>query len=251
MKRVFGVLGLVAGCAVGAWAYPNGTPHYVTDLVPACASCHSVRDAGTMPELPDRRAQGELAANKHLGAIRAGAFPMYAELSPEQREALAAEVERIDREAAVELRGPGTAGPGETVEVTVSYRGGNGPVVGILLVDRPLRYQARPAQAVGWRILGVTARTEAGKGTGEWFSHRVDGAKDLNFVLLPAAPRGEEPPSGTVTFRLRAPTAGGTAPLAAVFLYGTENTDRAGFFQRPSGRILFSEPLEVRVAPGN
>ncbi|RMG94614.1 MAG: hypothetical protein D6708_03980, partial [Candidatus Dadabacteria bacterium] len=212
------MLGLVAGWAAGAWAYPNGTPHYVTDLVPACASCHSVRDAGTMPELPDRRAQGELAANKHLGAIRAGAFPMYAELTPKQREALAAEVERIDREARVELRGPDAAAPGETVEVTVSYRGGNGPVVGVLLVDRPLRYQARPAQAVGWRIVGVSARTGSGEGAEQWFSHRVDGARNLNFVLLPASPGTGEPPSGTVTFRLRAPAEEGTAPLTAVFL---------------------------------
>ncbi len=39
----------------------------------------------------------------------------------------------------------------------------------------------------------------------------------------------------------------GAYSLTAVFLFGTENTDRAGFIQRPSGRILFSQPITVTV----
>ena len=39
----------------------------------------------------------------------------------------------------------------------------------------------------------------------------------------------------------------GTYSLTAAFLYGTENADKAGFFQRPSGRILFSEEMKVQV----
>jgi hypothetical protein len=240
-------LALWAGTAL---AYPGGTPHYVTDLVPACASCHSVADAGTMPEMPPERAAAEVAANKHLGAIRAGAFPMYAELDENARQKLVAEVEAVDAGARVELTAGASAAPGATVEVRVAYAGGNGPVVGVMLVDRPLRYQARPVQAGGWLVQGVEARTARGKDATEWFSHRHGGADPtLNFVLLPAptpAKKGAAP-SGRVTWRLRAPAVAGTYPLTAVFLYGTENTDRAGFFQRPSGRILFSLPVTVTV----
>ncbi len=235
--------------AAAAHAYPNGTPHYVTDLVPACASCHSILDAATMPEAPPERAAAELAENKHLGAVKAGAFPLYAELTQAQRDALAAAVAAVDREAVVEVHAPASAKLGAEVEVSVRYTGGNGPVVGVMLVDRALRNQARPIQAGGWKILGVTAKTSEGKDAAEWFSHRVEPkAADLNILLLPAErATGAPAPGGTVSFRLRAPHDPGTYPVTAVFLYGTENTDRAGFFQRPSGRTIFSTTAPVAV----
>lgn len=235
--------------AGGAHAYPNGTPYYVTDLVPACASCHAVLDAAVMPDAPPEAAAAELAENKHLGAIRAGAFPLYSELSPAQKTALAAEVEALDREASVELSAPASAEAGAEVEVVVRYAGGNGPVVGVMLVDRAHRHQARPVQAGGWKIVGVKAATSDGKDASEWFARRAEPqTADLNFLLLPAgrAPGGPVP-AGTVTFRLRAPADPGSHPLTAVLLYGTENTDRAGFFQRPSGRTLFSKAAAVAV----
>ncbi|GAB4269230.1 MAG: hypothetical protein Kow0092_23220 [Deferrisomatales bacterium] len=240
----------VVGLAGGALAYPNGTPFYVTDLVPACAACHSVLDPATMPELPAERAAAEVAAQKHLSAVRAGAFPIYSELDEGQREALAAEIEGYDREARVELQLEPTVRAGRTVQARVSYRGGNGPVVGVLLVDRPLRYQARPAQALGWRILEARARTADGQSADRWFARRVEPrSADLNFVTVPAPrPPGAPAPSGTVTFTLRAPPEPGVYPLTAVLLYGTENTDRNAFLQRPSGRILFSAPVTVRVS---
>ncbi|MHB8765339.1 MAG: hypothetical protein ACYDA8_13550, partial [Deferrisomatales bacterium] len=81
-----------------------------------------------------------------------------------------------------------------------------------------------------------------------WLAGRLARAKYLNVRLRPAPRRAGGPaPSGTVTFRLDAPHRAGSYSLAAVFLYGTENTDRAGFFQRPSGRILFSKPASVQV----
>ena len=237
------------GLAGSAAAYPNGTLHYVTDMVPACASCHSILDAGTMPEAPAETARAELAANKHVGAIRKGVFPLYSELDEGMREALVREVARYDGEAEVSVSAPENAGRGEELRVEVKYKGGNGPVVGIMLVDRALRNQARPIQALGWRILRVAAQTSSGQDASGWFARRVGRQKDdLNFVLLPAVRTTPgPPPSGIVTFELRAPSEIGTYPVTAVFLYGTENTDRAGFFQRPSGRTAFSATSEVAV----
>lgn len=249
MKRILvGAAAVACACAL-AHAYPNGTPLYVTDLVPACASCHSVFEPDSMPELPPERASMELAENKHIGAVRGGVFPIYSELSQEQKEALVQEVEAFDAEAKVIVDVPPGAQAGEEFEVTVKYSGGNGPVVGLMLVDRPLRYQARPIQSAGWDVRDVSAKTAGGRDAAEWFARRVE-PKDatLNFVLVPAGrPAEGPPPSGTVVYRLRAPPDGGTYPVTAVFLYGTENTDRGGFFQRPSGRILFSNTHEVVV----
>jgi hypothetical protein len=230
-------------------AYPNGTPNYVTDLVPACASCHSVLDPATMPELPSEVAAQELASNKHIGAIRSGAFPIYGELTDKEKDDLAKEVEALDREARVELISSTMVSPGKETEVQVNYTGGNGPVVGIMLVDRRLRYQARPIQATGWMILDVRAKTSMGRDASMWFARRIDrGKANLNFLLIPAErPAGGPPPSGNVTFKLVAPQNPGHYSITAVFLYGTENTDRAGFFHRPSGRILFSKDVVIVV----
>lgn len=249
MRRVMISLTAAACLAGTAHAYPNGTPYYVTDLVPACASCHAILDAAVMPEALPEAVAAELAKNKHLGAIGAGAFPLYSELSPAQKASLAVEVEALDREASVELSAPASAKAGAEVEVIVRYAGGNGPVVGVMLVDRAHRNQARPVQSGGWKILGVRAQTSDGKDASEWFARRGEPkTSDLNFVLLPAARSpGGPAPAGTVTFRLRAPADPGSHPLTAVFLYGTENTDRAGFFQRPSGRTNFSKTAAVAV----
>lgn len=249
MKAPIAAVAAALLAAATVHGYPNGTPQYVTDLVPACASCHSILDAAAMPEAPPERAAAEVAGAKHLGAVKAGAFPLYSELSPAQRDALAAAVAAADGEARVSVQVPATATPGAEVEVSVRYAGGNGPVVGVMLVDRPLRNQARPIQAGGWKILGVTAQTADGKDAAAWFAQRAEPkSADLNFLLLPAERAAGAPaPSGTVAFRLRAPPDAGTYPVTAVLLYGTENTDRAGFFQRPSGRTLFSAPASVAV----
>jgi hypothetical protein len=240
---------MVFGVAATSGAYPNGTPHYVTDLVPACASCHSVLDPATMPEMPPDMADMELASNKHIVAIQRGLFPMYSELTSEQKASLIEKVQALDREASVELIVPTRVNRGEEFEAMVKYTGGNGPVVGVMLLDRALRYQARPVQAKGWSIISATAQTSTGGDASEWFARRLDkGEGNLNFILIPAnRSAGGPAPSGTAAFRLKAPRDPGDYSMAVAFLYGTENTDRAGFFQRPSGRVRFSKELTVSV----
>lgn len=67
MKRLFSLLQAVAFLFMPAagLAYPNGTPHYVTDTGPFCASCHSMIKAEYAPELPHDAAQKELPEAKH------------------------------------------------------------------------------------------------------------------------------------------------------------------------------------------
>ena len=61
---------LVALASTTASAYPGGTPAYVTDVAPYCASCHSSASEDQLQGMPPARASAELAANKHLAKIR-------------------------------------------------------------------------------------------------------------------------------------------------------------------------------------
>lgn len=235
------------------YGYPNGTPHYVTDLAPACASCHAARKAEDMPSMPRAFAQAEVAEKKHYGLVRK-AFPPspYLELTEAQRERVIAEAKAIDRNASITLEAPASARPGEEITVRVKARGGNGPAIGIMLVDRPSRYQARPVSASGWTVVGEPVIIgQDGRRQTTWLDSRMKGLpRNLSFILVTDQQfdlAKERFPAGDITFTLRAPSAKGTYRLTAVFLYGTENAETAGVFQRPSGRILFSRVSKVRV----
>src|SRR5271167_4362363 len=90
--------GTVALCVPGlAWAYPGGTPDYQTDAAPFCASCHSSVTTSELEGAPGDRATKELAANKHIAQILAGAPNTgYAELSETERQGLADQIRAID-----------------------------------------------------------------------------------------------------------------------------------------------------------
>ncbi|MBE7415140.1 MAG: hypothetical protein HS130_07900 [Deltaproteobacteria bacterium] len=236
-----------------AFAYPNGTPMYLTDTGPFCASCHSAMKAEYMPEAPPDFAKSEVPEAKHYALVRAKLPPSpYIELTDEEKEEVIRVARLIDSRSSVTISAPESVRAGAETVVEVKARGGNGPAIGIMLVDRALRFQSRPVSSSGWQVLGEPeVRGQDGKPQRSWFEKRSEGLPaNLNYAAVEGQDFNLERdilPGGTVTYRLRAPLAPGVYTMSAAFLYGTENTDKAGFFQRPSGRILFSEEIRVRV----
>jgi cytochrome c553 len=236
-----------------AQAYPNGPTQYVTDMLPACASCHAVRDKATMPEVPAAYAESELAEAKHYGMVRAQMPPSpYLELTDEEKARIIQEAGQIDKDASIRIDAPNEVKAGEKITLTIKARGGNGPSIGVMLVDKPYRFQARPVTAEGWQIVDAPrVRGQSGKEQTTWLDKRIKGTpRNLGFILV--MEQRYEPdkgiaPEGEVTYTLTAPEKKGDYTLTAAFLYGTENTSHAGFFQRPSGRILFSTPHRIQV----
>ncbi|MCC6502841.1 MAG: hypothetical protein IT362_06880 [Deltaproteobacteria bacterium] len=252
MKRAAGLL-LFMLAPVVAFAYPNGTQQYVTDTGPFCASCHSVVRAEYMPELPSDMARREVAEIKHYGLVRMPSPPSpYMELANEEKEELIRKAKLIDANSSVTLSVPEKLKAGQEATVTVKARGGNGPVICVMLVDGASRFQARPVSSNGWLIAGAPeVRGQDGKTQSVWLDKRAEGAaKNLNFITIFDQKFDLEKklfPEGTVTYRVKAPSAPGTYKMAAAFLYGTENASASSFFQRPSGRILFSSEVTIVV----
>lgn len=242
---------LAAALPLTTLAYPNGPTQYVTDMLPACASCHAARDKAYMPEMPASYAEGELPKTKHYGMVRA-LKPPYLELTEEQKALLIQEAEQIDRDASVRIEAPTEAKPGAQITLTIKARGGNGPAIGLMLVDKAYRYQARPVTADGWQIVDAPrVKGQGGKEQTTWLDKRLKGTpRNLGFILV--LDQRYEPdkgllPEGEIRYTLRAPDKPGDYTLTAAFLYGTENARTAAFFQRPSGRLLFSEPHKIKV----
>ena len=82
---------------------------------------------------------------------------------------------------------------GGSLTVTVTTKGGIGPVVGVMLLDEPLRFQARPIQGTGWFIANAPEVIGPdGKPQSTWLDRRVNKQQtNLNFILvydMPADP---------------------------------------------------------------
>jgi hypothetical protein len=268
MKIRLAVLACVGLCiTVGgtASAYPGGTPGYVTDVAPYCASCHSSASADQLQGVPVQRVQAEQAANKHLAKIRAGKPDgPYAKLSEAQRAGLITGIEQIDTASKVEVVAPAELKAGQVFEVTVNATGGGGPVIGIALVDSNQRWQARPAPSAGWHVvdkpsvIGPDGQPQA-KFTDGRNPALEAGTSYVNVYGVAADPGNTRFSSVSVTFRLRAPSAAGAYPLGAVFLYGTEKGSPGGAvetlqgkaplggFGGNSGRVKFSTVHQIQV----
>jgi hypothetical protein len=266
MKRGDGVL-MVVGLSVivllvgllgMAAAWPAGPQILVTDIVPNCASCHSMLKAEYTPERPADASTDELPANKHYKALES-ADKGYKLVAEDKRKAILEQVKWVDENSSVSLKAPTTAKPGQSIEVTVETKGGIGPVVGAFLVDLPLRLQARPIAADGWYVVGKPKVVGAdGKEQSWWLDKRVNEKKNLSFVLVQAKADVEKKvlPTTKVTWSVRAPIDPGTYTITAAFLYGTEEADELqtgklenppGGRSGPSGRIAFSDPVTVAV----
>jgi hypothetical protein len=251
------LLVVMMGSAAGI---PGGTQLIVTDMAPACAICHSVAKADYTPEWSAERSAADLPVNKHYKVIES-ADRGYKLLPEDKRKALLEQAKWVDDNSSLSLKAPTSAKPGQPIEVTVETKGGIGPNVGIMLVDKPLRYQGRPIAADGWYVVGKPKVIGSdGKEQSWWLDKRPDEKKNLSFVLVQAKadPEKKTLPTSKITWTLRAPLDPGTYTITAAFLYGTEEPDeyKTGKLEPPpagfgvtaaSGRIQFSEPVTVAV----
>lgn len=253
---VIGTLGVPS-----AQGYPNGPLIHVSDLAPACAGCHSSMSADQVRNLPPDFAAKQVVDAKHYQAILAGAGA-YKDLSQADREKLVEDIKLLDASSTVALTAPSTAARGQTVTVTVSVKGGAGPVVGVALLDSNLRYQARPIASDGWTVVGAPKVVGPdGAEQTKWVDSRAEGLKkNLSYVLVFGVKSdlaAKSFPESKVTWTLRAPQDPGRYTIAAAFMYGTEKASplgavpqaAGGFMPRgggaaPSGHMKFS-PLET------
>ncbi len=267
MKRIsiFAVCAGLSLPAVSALAYPGGTPFFVTDVAPYCASCHSSTSDDQLTGAPAARVSAELAANKHIAKIKnVGEQSAYKGLSPEQREALIAGIQKIDAATTIALKAPASVKPGELIDVVVEVTGGSAPVLGIALVDSNQRWQSRPATSVGWQVTAMPVVTGPDgvpqtKFTDGRNSALPPGITYVNVVGITADPGANKYSTVKVAWKLRAPAQAGSVPLAAVLLYGTEISAPNGAVETPmgkspvggftgsSGRVKFSDVQKIEV----
>ena len=250
-----GALG--TGAALG---YANGALIHVSDLAPACAGCHSSASAEQVRNLPPDFAARQLVDAKHYQAILTGAGA-YKDLAAADREKLVEDVKLLDANSMVSLSAPSMAARGQTITVTVSVKGGAGPVVGVALLDSDLRFQARPISSDGWLVVGAPKVIGPDGEQTKWVDSRAEGLrKNLSYVLVFGVKSDLAAkifPESKVTWTLRAPQDPGRYTIAAAFMYGTEKASAigavpqaaGGFMPRgggaaPSGHMKFS-PLET------
>jgi hypothetical protein len=251
--------------ASAALAYPGGTPSFVTDVAPYCASCHSSTSEDQLTGAPAARVSAELAANKHIAKIQnPGDGSPYNGLSAAQRQELIAAIQKIDAATKLTLKAPATAKPGDVIDVVVEVTGGSAPVLGIALVDSGQRWQSSPATSAGWQ---VTAKPVVTGPDGKPQTRFTDGRNPalrpgttyVNVVDITADPVAGTYSTVKVTWKLRAPAQAGPVPLAAVLLYGTELSSPNGAVETPtskspvggftgsSGRVKFSDVQTIAV----
>jgi hypothetical protein len=270
MRQIFyGIAVASLGLAVvvtfpqAAWSYASFQRLLmVGDGSPYCTTCHSSTEASYHPELSAEASQAQVYTTKHYKALEEGTFPGYKAMEPEQRKQLLEQAKKIDQNSSVQLAASApTVAPGGTITVTVNTKGGIGPVVGIMLLDEPLRYQARPIQGTGWFIAGAPEVIGAdSKPQSKWLDRRVNKQQtNLNFILvydITSDPAKDMYATTRVSYALKAPSTPGEYPITAAFLYGTAeaNEMKSGKYEdppggngAPSGRIQFSNTLKVRV----
>jgi len=184
-------------------------------------------------------------------------------IEPEQRKQLLEQAKKIDQNSSVKLETSATTvAPGGNLTVTVSTKGGIGPVVGIMLVDEPLRFQARPVQGAGWFIASAPeVLGPDGKPQSQWLDRRLNKQQtNLNFIVVYdniSDPAKDMYATARVTYVLKAPPVPGEYPLSAAFLYGTAEANEmksgkyedppGGTLGNPAGRLQFSNTVKVRV----
>src|SRR5438067_1436767 len=253
IKRLVSIVGVVTlfGPMVGdvVFGYSGGPVRNVTDLAPTCAGCHSSFTRDQLRNEPE--------------AIEDGTGP-YQQMSAADRQKLLADVKAMDENASMALSVPTSLRAGQEVQVTVSVKGGHG-VVGVLLVDTDLRFQARPIQGDGWVIVGAP-KVWGGDGNEQtkWVDGRAPGLKrNLNSALIfdqKSDLTAKKFAEGKVVWTVKAPQEPGTYSLSAVFHFGTEKASSVGTVTTPTGavlprggpggassRVMFAKPVTVIV----
>ncbi|HWP35429.1 MAG TPA: hypothetical protein VNM66_07525 [Thermodesulfobacteriota bacterium] len=237
MKRrgsVPAVLAVLAGLTgpYGAAGFSGGPQIHVTDLVPACATCHSSVGTEQLRSQPADFAAKQTVEGKHYAAIAAGTGA-YGQLSEADRAKLIEELKILDGAAKVSVSAPASVGRGQTITVTVRATGGAGPVVGLALLDGTDRFQARSITADGWQVVGTPKVIGPdGKEQTTWVDKRMEGTKkNLAFVLVYGVQGSAEKrifPESQVTWTLQAPSTPGRYTIGVAFLRGTEKATTLG-----------------------
>jgi hypothetical protein len=252
---------LVFGAGV-AVAYPGGTPDFQTDVAPYCAACHSSTSPEDLSGLGDR-AENELAINKHFGAIQSGTG-RYASLLETDRARLIELLKAVDMNSTISLEFPASVEPGSTFQVTVKLTGGAGPSVAVGLVDRPHRFFAKPASALGWEVVGAPTIIGPKGPQTSWIERRPEReGRNITFVNVNGVQSSADQNKWSrakVIFTLRAPTAVGDYPLVGAYFYGTETGIAMSTLNDPefgpqpmggtlgqSGRVKFSKKAVITV----
>ncbi len=259
----FAVMAIVLGLDFGtASAFPGGTPDFQTDVGPYCASCHSSTSEEDLAGLGERSVS-ELAPNKHFAEIRAGSG-RYAELSVEDRTRLVELLMAVDLNSTITLEFPPQVAPGETFQVTVRVTGGAGPSVGVGLVDRPHRFYARPASAIGWEVVGAPTIIGLNGPQTSWISRRPEReGRNITFVNvedIQSSADEDRWSRAKIIFTMRAPKQIVDLPLVGAFFYGTETGASLSTRNHPeygrlplggmlgnSGRVKFSATAVISV----
>lgn len=267
LKTGLAVMGLVASLGVGtATAYPGGTPDFQTDVGPYCAACHSSTEKDDLSGLGER-ASAELAPNKHYAAIRAG-DGKYSELSEKDRVRLIDLLSAVDRNSTIMLEFPAQVAPGETFQITVKLTGGAGPSVGVGLVDRPHRFFARPASALGWEVVGAPTIIGPTGPQSSWIERRPEReGRNITFVNVEGIQSSADDDKWSrakIIYTLKAPPVTGDYPLVGAYFYGTETGVAMSTKMHPqygpqplggvlgkSGRVKFSETAIISVKPAD
>lgn len=246
-------------------AYPGGTPRVVANLATGCTNCHSSVNAEQLRDVPADAQASLLIEGRHFGEIKAGE-ENYQKLSAPDREKLIAAIKAIDSHSSVSLAASATqVKKSAPLTVTVTTKGGGGPVIGVMLTDNDLRYQSSPVQVQGFLITAAPQVTGPdGKPQTKFLDGRAAGlSKNINYVNIQEVK--SDPDAGTypeckVVYTLQAPNAAGEYTISAAFLYGTEKATTLGRVQGPggriyplggggahSGRVAFAKPIKVTV----
>ncbi len=264
-----GALALGVSCALAfagsASAFPGGTPDFQTDVGPYCAGCHASTSEDDLAGLGDRAVR-EMAANKHLAAVRAGAG-QYGELSEPDRTKLVELLAAVDRNSTIQLEFPASVAPGETFQVTAKITGGAGPSVAVALVDRAHRFYAKPASAMGWEVVGApTIIGPKGPQTG-WIERRPEReGRNITFVNVDGVQSSADQDKWSrakIIFTLKAPELEGNYPMVGAYFYGTETGTSLSTRVHPehgpqpmggamgtSGRVKFTKDALITVKKG-
>ncbi len=247
MLRRWIAVGACCACAMGVasqlGAYPGGTPRFVTNAAPYCAGCHSSTSAAQVPDLAADAAAGQLAERRHYGEINGGEED-YAKLSAQDREKLIADIKTMDANCRVSLSvSSDRVKRLAPLTVTVTTKGGAGPVVGVMLTDNDLRYQSSPIQAEGFFITQAPEVTgPQGERQAQFLDGRIkDLPKNINYVNIAGVasdPRAGTYPECKVVYTLKAPSVPGIYTISAAFLYGTEKASPLGRVEAPGGRVM-------------
>ena len=253
------------GAARQLGAFPNGTARIVTNAAPYCATCHSSVGAEQLREMPLEYQAGLLPEGRHYTEI-SGGEENYQKLAAGDREKLIAAIKVLDAHSGVTIAASAArVKPLGALSVTVTTRGGAGPVVGVMLTDTDLRYQASPIQTEGFMITAPPQVSGPdGKPQTKFLDGRASGlTKNINYVNILDVK--SDPTAGTyaecrVVYSLQAPSTPGEYTITAAVLYGTEKATALGRVDGPGGRVMpvggrdahagriaFTKPLKVTV----